>query len=485
MKKLKPIMLVGTASDVGKSVITTGLCRILLEDGYSPAPFKGQNMSNNSAATPDGKEIGRAQAVQADACKLPYNTDMNPVLLKPNSDKNCQVIVNGSVWGNSDAASFFKDQNRDLLFGEVCLALDRLGKKHNPIVMEGAGSISELNLKDKDITNLRLALHNEANCYLITDIDKGGIFGSLYGTMELLSPEERALIKGIIINKFRGDLALLKPGIAQIEQLCKVPVIGVVPYFRDIIIEEEDGLSLHGKNTSPSKNRQKIGIVLLSHMSNFTDFTPLENDERFTVFYSDKPQLLEEADILLLPGTKNTIADLQEIQAKGIRQVIQTFSENNKPIIGICGGLQMMGESISDPFQSEGESPTMPGFNLLPITTEMSPEKTTQQTQFHFLDFPEKCQGYEIHMGKTTLLDATLSTLNHLESGNEGYWLHENCWGTYMHGIFENKTVRDYLAKSSSESSINYPEFKDLQYTKLAALLRANLNIPLIYAQGQ
>lgn len=478
-------MLVGTASDVGKSVITTGLCRILLEDGYSPAPFKGQNMSNNSAATPDGKEIGRAQAVQADACKLPYHTDMNPVLLKPNSDKNCQVVVNGSVWGNSDAASFFKDENRDLLFGEVCLALDRIGKKHNPIVMEGAGSISELNLKDRDITNLRLALHNQANCYLVTDIDKGGIFGSLYGTMELLSPEERALIKGIIINKFRGDLALLKPGIAQIEQLCKVPVIGVVPHFRDIIIEDEDGLALQNKNTNPGVNKQKVGIVLLSHMSNFTDFSPLETDERFTVFYSDKPQLLEQADILILPGTKNTIADLQEIQAKGIHQVIQKFSEKNKAIIGICGGLQMMGENISDPFQSEGKSPTMPGFNLLPITTEMSREKTTVQTEFQFLHFPEKCSGYEIHMGKTTLLNSKLPRLNQLGNRNEGYWLNENCWGTYMHGIFENKRVRDYLAKSHSEPNINYPDFKDLQYTKLAALLRENLNIPLIYAQGQ
>src|SRR5574344_843540 len=270
-EKLHPIMFAGTGSDVGKSIIATAFCRIFLQDGYSPAPFKAQNMALNSYATPEGLEIGRAQAVQAEAAHVPCHTDMNPLLLKPSSDHTSQVVLNGKPIGNRNACEYFKTEGRDELRKEVNHAFDRLSTRYNPIVMEGAGSIAEINLKEVDIVNLPMAVHAGADIILVADIDRGGVFASVHGTVMLLTAEERKYIKGILINKFRGDMSLFEPGVKMIEDLCHIPVLGVVPYFKDIHIEEEDSVMLNNKNTATMAGKINIAVILLRHMSNFTD----------------------------------------------------------------------------------------------------------------------------------------------------------------------------------------------------------------------
>lgn len=333
-------MFVGTASNVGKSIITAGFCRILKQDGYHPAPFKGQNMSLNSYATPEGFEIGRAQAVQAEAAGIPCHTDMNPVLLKPTNDKNAQVILNGKPIGTQSAWEYFMGNDRQELFAEVINAYERLAARYAPVVMEGAGSISELNLKQRDITNMRLAIHANANTYLIGDIDKGGIFGSLYGTIALLTPEEKQCIKGIIINKFRGDSRLFTDGRKMIEDLCGVPVIGVLPYFKDIFIEEEDSVPLSLKQRQAVKDKINVAVILLHRLSNFTDFDRLEKDPRINLFYTIDPAEIANSQIIILPGSKNTIEDLIAIKNNGVTAAITAAHKKGIPVIGICGNGQ-------------------------------------------------------------------------------------------------------------------------------------------------
>ena len=312
MLHLHPLMFVGTGSDVGKSVIAAGFCRIFLQDGYHPAPFKAQNMSLNSYATPEGLEIGRAQAVQAEAAGIPCHTDMNPILLKPQSDHTSQVVLNGKPVGNQSAGSYFRQEGREELRQEVYQAFDRLASIYNPIVMEGAGSVSEINLREIDLVNMPMAMYAKADVILVADIDRGGVFASVYGSIMLMTEEERQHVKGIIINKFRGDIELFKEGVKIIEDLCHVPVLGVVPYFTDIHIEEEDSVSLSQKSKVKSLNSKvNVAVVLLRHMSNFTDFDVLEQDERVHLYYTNNPADIEEADIIILPGSKSTISDCQ------------------------------------------------------------------------------------------------------------------------------------------------------------------------------
>lgn len=483
-RALRPIMFVGTASDVGKSIITTGFCRIFKEDGYTPAPFKAQNMSLNSFATPEGLEIGRAQAVQAEAAGLACHTDMNPVLLKPTTDKSSQVLLNGKAVGNMSVKDYFRSTWREELFGEVKKAFGRLSSLYSPIVMEGAGSISELNLKERDITNMRMAIHSGAATYLITDIERGGIFASLYGTMALLEPEERACIKGIIINKFRGDISLFEGGRKKIEELCGVPVVGILPYFKDIIIEEEDSVSLRKKLTIAVEGKVNIAVIRLNRLSNFTDFSRLENDARVNLYYSSNAQEIEVADIVIVPGSKNTIEDTIALKNNGLAIAITEAFRRGKTVIGICGGFQIMGESIADPHQVESSIGETPGLGLLPVRTVLQEEKITKQGSFTFQDLPGLCTGYEIHMG-TTLSD-TPQPLNFFEDGStDGYLLHAKCWGTYMHGILDNPAVINQLLApytSVEHEIVEYAEFKDAQYTKLAALLRAHMDMDYIYA---
>lgn len=486
-------MFVGTSSDVGKSVITAGFCRIFKQDGYAPAPFKAQNMSLNSYATPEGLEIGRAQAVQAEAAGIPCHTDMNPVLLKPTSDKTSQVILNGKSIGNQTAKEYFMSGDRSALFEEVKLAYSRLASRYHPIVMEGAGSISELNLKARDITNMRMAIAAGAATYLITDIDRGGIFASLYGTMQLLEPAERACIKGIIINKFRGDAALFQEGKKIIEELCKVPVIGILPYFRDIFIEEEDSVALEQKKREPVKDKVNIAVVLLGRMSNFTDFDRLDKDERLNLYYTHTISGISGADIIILPGSKNTIEDLIGLRNNGMAAAIISAHKSGKTVIGICGGYQMMGETIADPLHVESLHGEITGLGILPVQTVLLAEKTTRQCSFSFRDRAEQCKGYEIHMGETTISAGTEQknqlSMRHqtavLSDGQpDGYYLSDKCWGSYLHGILDNAVVIDDLVAPYTDVKVentDYQSFRDEQYDKLAALLRANLDIEQVY----
>lgn len=486
-KNLHPLMLAGTGSDVGKSIITAAFCRIFLQDGYHPAPFKAQNMALNSYATPEGLEIGRAQAVQAEAAGVPCHTDMNPLLLKPSSDHTSQVVLNGRPIGNRNAYEYFRREGREELRKEVHAAFDRLAARYNPVVMEGAGSISEINLRDSDLVNLPMAMHAGADVILVADIDRGGVFASVYGSVMLLRPEERKHIKGILINKFRGDIRLFESGVKMLEDLCGVPVVGVVPYYKDIYIEEEDSVMLQTKNIRAGQGKVNIAVVLLRHLSNFTDFNVLERDPRVHLFYTNNTDELMKADIILLPGSKSTLSDLYELRRNGVAQAIVRAHREGATVMGICGGYQLMGQEVCDPDHVEGEIERLPGLGLLPVSTRMQGEKITRQVRFHFLEGSETCEGYEIHMGTTTpLADAPASPLNHLADGREdGYFADRTCMGTYVHGILDNPSVIDYLlepfADKLKETTFDYKAFKEEQYDKLAAHVRKHVDLPLIY----
>ena len=486
-KNLHPLMLAGTGSDVGKSIIAAAFCRIFLQDGYHPAPFKAQNMALNSYATPEGLEIGRAQAVQAEAAGVPCHTDMNPLLLKPSSDHTSQVVLNGRPIGNRNAYEYFRREGREELRKEVHAAFDRLAARYNPVVMEGAGSISEINLRDSDLVNLPMAMHAGADVILVADIDRGGVFASVYGSVMLLRPEERKHIKGILINKFRGDIRLFESGVKMLEDLCGVPVVGVVPYYKDIYIEEEDSVMLQTKNIRAGQGKVNVAVVLLRHLSNFTDFNVLERDPRVHLFYTNNTDELMKADIILLPGSKSTLSDLYELCRNGVAQTIVRAHREGATVMGICGGYQLMGREVCDPDHVEGEIERLPGLGLLPVSTRMQGEKVTRQVRFRFLEDSAVCEGYEIHMGTTMpLADVPVSPLNHLADGREdGYFVDRTCMGTYVHGILDNPSVIDYLlepfADKLKETAFDYKAFKEEQYDKLAAHVRKHVDLPLIY----
>lgn len=484
MARARPIMFVGTGSDVGKSILAAGLCRLLKQDGYTPAPFKAQNMSLNSYATSEKAEIGRAQAVQAEAARAEAHTDMNPVLLKPSGEQSSQVVLHGKPQGDLSAKTYFEKKRSSYLFDEVIAAFERLRERYDPVVIEGAGSISELNLKDRDITNMRIATAMGASTYLVADIDKGGIFGSVYGSIALLEPEERERIQGIVINKFRGDIELFEEGKKKLEELTGVPVVGVIPYLSGLKIEEEDSVALGSRERKASENEQvNVVVVLLEHLSNFTDFDRLERDPRVHLYYTDEPSELERADIIVLPGSKNTIRDMQRIREKGLAGPIFEANEAGKKVIGICGGYQMMGHSIEDPDAVEGSHERIPGLGLLPVRSYLEAEKTTERNSFRFKDQEGECFGYEIHMGRTEPLEE-LAPLGHIEDEcPEGAWLNEHCWGTYLHGILDNEIVIEDLLQGLTESSSetkDHQAFKEEQYDRLAEHLRKYLDMDAI-----
>jgi adenosylcobyric acid synthase len=482
--ELRPVMFVGTGSDVGKSVINAGFCRIFKQDGYSPAPFKAQNMSLNSFAGIDGLELGRAQAVQAEACGIEPLSRMNPILLKPTSNMEAQVILNGKPVGNHSAKEYFLGINCDALFNEAMKAYRTLSAQYNPIVIEGAGSISEINLRDKDITNLRVALEVGAAVILVADIDRGGVFGSVYGTLQLLLPEEHALVKGILINKFRGDIDLFAEGKQMMEKLTNVPVVGIVPYFHDIHIDDEDSVVIDHKT---GKNRDKqvnVAVVLLRHMSNFTDFNVFKQIPEINLFYSANPEEIEKADIVIIPGSKSTIADLVNLRKSGLAKAILNSHQKGHAVYGICGGYQMMGLEIHDPDQVEGSVSFMPGLGLLPVVTTITSEKRTVQSQFTFRNEKDTCYGYEIHMGQTELKSGIPLALIDNERP-DGCFLNGKTWGTYLHGIFDNLPVIQSLMKACGKETqikkFNYQEYRNEQYDKLAELLRKSCDIESIY----
>ena len=457
MKKLHPLMFAGTGSDVGKSIIAAAFCRIFRQDGYRPAPFKAQNMALNSYATPEGLEIGRAQAVQAEAAGVPCHTDMNPLLLKPQSDRTSQVVLNGKPIGSRGAYDYFRKEGREELRREVCAAYDRLAQKYNPIVLEGAGSISEINLREVDLVNLPMAMYAGADVILVADIDRGGVFASVYGSVMLLTPEERKHVKGILINKFRGDIRLFESGVKMLEELCGIPVVGVVPYYKDIYIEEEDSLALATKSLQAEQGKVNIAVVLLRHLSNFTDFNVLERDPRVHLFYTNNTDELAKADIIILPGSKSTLADLYELRRNGVAQAVIRAHREGTVVLGICGGYQLMGQEVLDPDHVEGEIERLPGLGLLPVSTRMTGEKVTRQVNFQLLEscravVPQgnssplnfnnqpsashfQLKGYEIHMGSTVPVEgASASPLNRLESGQcDGYIVDRTCTVSYTH----------------------------------------------------
>lgn len=499
MNRLHPLMFAGTGSDVGKSIISAAFCRIFKQDGYRPAPFKAQNMALNSYATPEGLEIGRAQAVQAEAAGVPCHTDMNPLLLKPQSDCTSQVVLNGRPIGNRSAYGYFHKEGREELRREVCAAYDRLSKKYNPVVLEGAGSISEINLREVDLVNLPMAMYAGADVILVADIDRGGVFASVYGSVMLLTPEERKHVKGILINKFRGDIRLFESGVKMLEELCGIPVVGVVPYYKDIYIEEEDSLALATKSLQAEQGKVNIAVVLLRHLSNFTDFNVLERDPRVHLFYTNNTEELAKADIIILPGSKSTLADLYELRRNGVAQAVVRAHREGAAVLGICGGYQLMGQEVFDPDHVEGDIERLPGLGLLPVSTRMTGEKVTRQVKFQLFENGERAtedgtlklsmSGYEIHMGSTVPIEGTsASPLNMLEDGLcDGYIVDSTCMGTYIHGILDNPEFIDFLLKpfagklSETAEAFNYQQFKEAQYDKLAEHVRQHVDMPLIY----
>ncbi len=481
MKKLRPIMFVGTGSDVGKSVINAGFCRVFLQDGYAPAPFKAQNMSLNSFATADNLEIGRAQAVQADACGIDCRIEMNPILLKPTGNQTSQVVLNGKPAGNKSAREYFNETDRDALFREAMKSYDTLAALYNPIVIEGAGSISELNLWDKDIVNMRVALHTQAATYLVADIDKGGVFASVYGTIALLPPAERDAIKGIIINKFRGDVSLFDDGRKKLHELTGKPVVGIVPYFTDVFIEQEDSVAVESKGRSYLPGNVNIGVALLKHLSNFTDFDMLQRTPGVNLYYTDRPEELAKADIIVLPGSKNTLSDLRTLHEKGLAQAITAHHRAGKPLYGICGGYQMMGAEMRDPDGVEGDIASLPGLGILPVTTTLAGGKQTRRCSFVFTDGGAEGEGYEIHAGSTP----TSRPLCRLNTGeDDGYYLNEATWGTYLHGIFNNASVINRVLRQVNtdvHAEADYRMLKEEGFDRLAQLIRDHVDVSYIY----
>lgn len=483
LSRLHPLMLAGTGSDVGKSVLAAAFCRIFLQDGYQPAPFKAQNMALNSFATPNGLEIGRAQAVQAEAAGLPPESDMNPLLLKPNSDHTSQIVLNGRVAGNTEAYDYFrKSARRNQLRLEVEKAYDRLEARFNPIVLEGAGSVCELNLRDTDLANMPMAVHADADVLLVGDIDRGGVFASLYGSVMLQRPEDKRRIKGILVNKFRGDLRLFEQGRHIIEEICGVPVLGVIPYYNNIYVEEEDSVALARKERVPLEGRVNVAVVRLPHLSNYTDFGVLEHHPSLHLYFTDKPADVQAADVVVLPGSKSVLNDLGWLRTTGLaKAVVAAAHSGHAVVLGICGGYQMMGLSVSDPHHEESEETFAEGLGLLPVTTELTGTKRTRQSRGRDADGHEVV-GYEIHQGVSKRQGG--EPLFVLDDGTEdGCCISNRCMGTYLHGVLDNAAfLRRLLQPLGVEmEDFDYATFRERQFDLLAAHVREHVNMELLY----
>ncbi|ANF96079.1 cobyric acid synthase [Paenibacillus bovis] len=512
------IMLQGTASDVGKSVITTALCRIFTQDGWNTAPFKSQNMANNSYVTPDGREIGRAQGVQAEACGKRATTDMNPILIKPVRDMHSQIVVHGQPYAQMSAWDYrhdFLPQARPL----VMEALNRLRDQHDMVVMEGAGSPAEINLKDRDIVNMNLAGWADAPVLLVADIDRGGVFAAIVGTLELLEPHERSQVKGFIINKFRGDLALLQPGLDWLQQRTGIPVIGVLPYEENLHLEAEDSVALQRKSSRPLPGRElDIVIIHYPRISNFTDFDLLEAEPDVSVRYVDHPDQLGTPDVIILPGTKDTLGDLEFLQDRGLAECIKKLhSLRSVQLIGICGGYQMLGKQLNDPAGHDSPVPRLAeGLGLLPLSTIFASTKTTvhaagQLNMESALRIQKNnelqpaiipVQGYEIHMGTTTIeAGASVQSLFHLyrltDESDSPTSIEDGCilpdgsvWGTYLHGVFDNDHLRRSWLNSLRQlkgleplrETIHGQTRRQEAFDRLADTVRKHLDMERIYA---
>ena len=491
----KCIMMQGTCSNAGKSLLCAALCRIFRQDGYAVAPFKAQNMALNSFITADGREMGRAQVVQAEAAGIAPDVRMNPVLLKPTSDVGSQVIVMGEARGNRTAREYWGDKRA--LIPVVKQAYESLASEYDIVVIEGAGSPAEINLKQDDIVNMGLAKLVDAPVLLVGDIDRGGVFASLYGTVKLLEEDEQARIRGLIINKFRGDVEILRPGLAQLEELTGKPVVGVVPYGR-FDIDDEDSLSARLDSTG-GVSQIRIAVVRLPRLSNFTDFSALSRVPGVGVSYADKPAQLEGADLIILPGTKSTLGDLKWLRGSGMEAQILKQHAAGTPVFGVCGGYQIMGQSISDPEGAEGGG-SLRGMGLLPTDTVFRPEKTTVQSSgalgtlggvlAPLSGMP--VTGYEIHMGETTRAADAQPLIRLSRAGQppiaDGCQA-GNAYGTYLHGVFDAPGVAQALAQALAvrkgvmlaDTAYDTEQYKEEQYGRLADTVRQSLDMQLIY----
>ena len=491
----RPIMIQGTMSNAGKSWLCAGLCRIFREDGYSVAPFKSQNMALNSFITEDGLEMGRAQAVQAGACGIAPSVLMNPILLKPTTDMGSQVIVRGVPVGNMEAREYFRQKKSYLPV--IKESYDALAAKHDIIVIEGAGSPAEINLRQDDIVNMGLAELVDAPVLLVGDIDRGGVFAQLLGTVLLLEPEEQERIRGLVINKFRGDPEILRPGLSMLEERVGKPVLGVVPWM-NAAIEEEDSLSAQLLERSVHAPID-AAVIRLPKISNYTDFQMLEAEELLSVRYVSSARELGNPDLVILPGTKSTIADLLWLRESGLEGKILRLHSAGVPVFGICGGYQMLGEEISDPEGYEGGG-TVRGLGLLPLVTVFEPEKCRTQSRGKTVlaSHPElsgkAVSGYQIHMGRTFLRKgASCGTFSVLLSGaaeEADGAVSGNVFGTYLHGVFDEAEFRAafvrYLAAKKGidpqeAGRVSYEEFREEQYRILARGLRGSLDLPAVY----
>ena len=498
----KVLMVQGTASHVGKSVLVSALCRIFRQDGYRVAPFKAQNMSNNSYVTADGGEIGRAQAVQAEAAGVEARVEMNPVLLKPEADHIAQVVLMGRPLVSAEVRDYFALKPK--LWESVHTSLDILREEYDIVVIEGAGSPAEINLKATEIVNMRVALHAQAPVLLCGDIDRGGVFAALVGTLELLEPEELKTIKGFLINKFRGDQSLLTDGLTWLENRTGIPVVGVVHHYHDIHIPEEDSVALDIPQRSRQNTVLDIAVIQLPHISNFDDYDPLARESSVSLRYVESTDGLGQPDLVILPGSKTTIPDLLWMDRQGLTARIQDLRQAGTPIIGICGGYQMLGQKLYDPERIESSQPEADGLGLLPMSTVIGGTKETHRIQGEVVVQAgllagargAPITGYEIHMGSTSgegvdspfqitdRSDAPVSSANSFDGAIDttGQVL-----GTYIHGLFQNGAVRQsVLQELARRKGVTLPDATqdlviDQEFDKLADWVRNSLNMDLIY----
>lgn len=488
----RSIMVQGTASSVGKSIIAAALCRIFVQDGYRVAPFKSQNMALNSFVTKEGGEMGRAQVVQAEACGIDPSVLMNPILLKPTSDKKAQVVINGRVFRNMDAQEYheYKLKAREV----VVKAYEELARLWDIIVIEGAGSPAEINLRDKDIVNMGMAEIADSPVVLVADIDRGGVFASIVGTIFLLTEEEKKRVKGVIINKFRGDVEILKPGIKMLEDIIKIPVLGVVPHFK-LNLEDEDSVT-ERFSIKNSKGDIKIDVVRLPHISNFSDFDSLAMCEDVSLNYVERPEEIKRPDMIILPGSKNTIEDLQFVRRSGLGEKILELHKQGTMLVGICGGYQMLGERIEDPDSIEGDTGTIDGLGIFGMKTVIAKNKITKQVKGRISANSgmfdglrgSMISGYEIHMGISSGSGDELAVAE-TDNGEQGMF-GNNAFGIYMHGIFDNmeftrgllNNIRKKRGLAPVVAEGTYAENKESEFDRLAGIVRENIDMNKIYS---
>ncbi len=499
----KSIMFQGTSSHAGKSFLTAGLCRLLYREGFNVAPFKSQNMALNSYVTPDGLEIGRAQGVQAEAAGVTPAVEMNPILLKPKEDMVAQVIVMGKPLADMSARDY-RERYIPQGLEVVKQALDSLRRNYEVLVIEGAGSPAEINLRDRDIANMKIAQLAEAPVIIVGDIDRGGVFASFVGTMELLTPEERKRVAGFVINKFRGDASLLTPALDFLQERTGLPVLGVIPYMENPGIEEEDSVSLGDRmDGQAGEDQLDLVVIRLPRISNYTDFAPLEAEEDVSLRYVNHPDRLGTPDAVIIPGTKNTTSDLQFLYNSRLAEELRRLCLEGTPLVGICGGFQMLGETLYDPQGTESDSLSdCTGLGLLPLATTFNPEKLTRQVQAKVSEHTFWCEisgaqleGYEIRHGKSLIPDG-LPCITSCGDGDEVIGAANPnlpVFGTYLHDIFSNDTFRSYwlneqrrrkglpVPGEDGQSRVSSKQRKEDSYDRLAAVLKEHLDMDRLY----